>query len=292
MKGNSLDQFYTNPIVANEIVKKFLSLLPEERNNNFVEPSAGTGNFIEALIKNGVPTNKITAFDIDPKNQENSGVKINQLDYLNTKISFASNRTIIGNPPFGHRGKIALEFLNKCLLEANTVAMILPNIFCRYSIQCKVNESARLVYSKPIKENSFLINDKSYGVKCVFQIWTNKPVWSENLRIKTKPLNRHKDFTTWIYNNTKETMKYFSKDTYKWDFAVVRQGFYNYNEKITNPNDLNKKRQYFFIKANSQEALDIINKIDFQKLSRTNTQVLGFSTTDFVREYQLIKGEI
>ncbi|GAA6791082.1 hypothetical protein Kyoto1A_01170 [Helicobacter pylori] len=50
-----------------------------------------------------------------------------------------------------------------------------------------------------------------------------------------------------------------------------------------------KNRQYFFIKAHSKEALMIIHKIDFNKLAHKNTQVLEFSTYDFVEEYCKLK---
>lgn len=102
---------------------------------------------------------------------------------------------------------------------------------------------------------------------------------------------KHEDFKTYIYNNTKETIKYFDKARYQWDFAVVRQGYYDYSELITDPQKLIKKRQYFFVKANNSVAKKIIKKISFSKLALKNTQVPGFSTTDFVTEYKKLKKE-
>lgn len=101
-------------------------------------------------------------------------------------------------------------------------------------------------------------------MKCVFQIYMHKNI-ALNLkdeRIVAPPKIRHNDFITYIHNNTPHTLKYFNKEKYQWDFAVVRQGFYDYNEKITNANLLIKNRQYFFIKAHSKEALRIIHKSD------------------------------
>lgn len=292
MKSNSLDQFYTNPLVSDILVKKTFELFPSILNSNFLEPSAGTGNFVESLIQNGIPKKKIKALDLEPKYKESSSVLIEKADYLKSEIK-SNNLIVIGNPPFGKRGDLALKFLNKSLSESNIVAMILPNIFNRYSVQSKVDPNAKLVYSQQLKEKSFILGDKSYGVKCVFQIWTkNKATYNKDLRIKEKPINKHDDFETWIHNNTKATLKYFDKKNYKWDFAVVRQGFYNYSEKITDPKKLIPNRQYFFVKYKNQLAKEIISQISFEQLSKTNTQVLGFSTTDFVKEYQLIKGEI
>lgn len=291
-KINTLDQFYTNPLVSDVLVKKTIELFPSVTDANFLEPSAGTGNFIESLIQNKIKKQKIMALDLEPRAKETLGVKIEKANYFE-KVIKKNNLVIIGNPPFGSRGDLALKFLNKALKESNIVAMILPNIFNRYSLQSKVDQSAKLVYSQQLKEKSFILDDKSYGVKCVFQIWTkNINTYSKDLRIKEKPIIKHSDFETWIHNNTKQTLKYFDKNKYKWDFAVVRQGFYDYNEKITNPKKLIKNRQYFFIKYNNSEAKKVINEISFEKLSKTNTQVLGFSTSDFVKEYRILKGEI
>ena len=286
LKSKNLDQFYTNPIVSDKLVGIVKDILPIQFKNNFLEPSAGTGNFIDSLKKHGVKSSKIEAYDIEPKSD-----KIIKKNYFNLKKRFSKKRIIIGNPPFGKRGKLALDFLNKGLEESPYVAMIFPNIFNRYSIQKKINENAKLIYSKSLNEDSFILNDKSYSVKCVFQIWTTKLSNKKNLRIKNAPKIRHKDFQTWIHNNTKQTLKYFDKKKYKWDIAVHRQGYYDYNLKITNPNDLIKNRQYFFIKANSKKILKKIEKIDFTKLSKTNTQVYGFSTFDFVNEYINISKE-
>ncbi len=212
-------------------------------------------------------------------------------DYLLELIEFDKKRIIIGNPPFGHRGKLALDFLNKSLSEAPIVAFILPNLFKRYSIQKHIDKRAKLVLNADLEKNAFIFNERPYDVKCVFQIYMHKNI-ALNLkdeRIIAPPKIRHNDFITYIHNNTPHTLKYFNKEKYQWDFAVVRQGFYDYNEKITNANLLIKNRQYFFIKAHSKEALRIIHKIDFNKLAHKNTQVLGFSTYDFVEEYCKLK---
>ncbi|QBF34609.1 hypothetical protein EG856_01570 [Mycoplasmopsis phocirhinis] len=83
--------------------------------------------------------------------------------------------------------------------------------------------------------------------------------------------------------------KYFDKDKYQWDFAVVRQGYYNYDEKISNPELLISNRQYIFIKYIENCSKEILNKINFTKLSNTNTTIKGFSNTDLVAEYIRLK---
>ncbi|MFP6195221.1 SAM-dependent methyltransferase [Helicobacter pylori] len=286
----NLDAFYTHPKIARFCLDLLRDLIVQNLGLDlnafhFLEPSAGSGSFVDALKELGIAD--WDALDIAPKAQG-----IQKKDYLLELIEFNKKRIIIGNPPFGHRGKLALDFLNKSLNEAPIVAFILPNLFKRYSIQKRIDKRAKLVLNADLEKNAFIFNERPYDVKCVFQIYMHKNI-ALNLkdeRIIAPPKIRHNDFITYIHNNTPHTLKYFNKEKYQWDFAVVRQGFYDYNEKITNANLLIKNRQYFFIKAHSKEALRIIHKIDFNKLAHKNTQVLGFSTYDFVEEYCKLKG--
>ena len=65
-----------------------------------------------------------------------------------------------------------------------------------------------------------------------------------------------------------------------------RQGFYNYKKIIENPEELKKNRQYFFIKVANKDVLQKIkNNIDFEELAQSNTQIPGYSTTNFVMAY-------
>ena len=62
-----LDQFYTNPKVSNKLVKEIFRFVPEQYLNKFIEPSAGSGNFIDSLLLCGIDRKDILAYDIDPK---------------------------------------------------------------------------------------------------------------------------------------------------------------------------------------------------------------------------------
>lgn len=290
MKNNLLDQFYTNPKVCDYLVKKIDNMFDLQKFTIF-EPSAGTGNFIDSLSKIGVDIqNRCLAFDIEPKNHP----LIKRQDFLTLDISnFVKNKKhnlVIGNPPFGKRASLAIEFINKSLEFADVVCMILPNTFNRYLIQSKILKDAKLIYSKFLPPNSFVVSDKPYSVNCVFQIWVNKNVktWFSDKRLKNNNFNKIQGLEIYTHNNTKETLKYFNKEKYKWDFAIVRQGFYDYSLKITNPKDLVKNRQYIFIKTKNQYLMDLINFVDFEKLASRNTTIKGFSNTDLINEiYQL-----
>lgn len=279
--NNKLDQFYTNPIVCLELVKIIKKLFEFSfKEFCFIEPSAGCGNFLDALDKLKIKDKNIKAYDIEPKEDK----RIIQRDYLKTKLEFSKNNLVVGNPPFGRRGNKALAFLNKALNEANIVCFILPNIFKRYSIQSKVNQNAKLIFSINLPEDSFLVNDKAYNVGCVFMIWINEKfkTFLPDLRLKRNMNADLNGLKTYIHNNTKNTLKYFDKEKYQWDFAVVRQGFYDYSEKIYDPKKLYKNRQYMFFVIKNEIMRKYIEEIDFVQLSKNNTSTPGFSKSDVI----------
>lgn len=280
-----LDKFYTNPSVCDYLINKLFSYFPSLKQSYFIEPSAGSGNFVNSLLKNGINTDKILALDIDPL--ENNEIKIKTANYILTKISYSYKNVIIGNPPFGKKSKLALEFLNKSLTESDFVAMIFPNSFKRFSMQKHIAKNAKLLLEIDVPKNAFLVNNKKYDVNSVFQIWATKnfKCYANDKRIKVKPSNTSEDFETFIHNNTQKTLRFFNQKEYQWDFALHRQGYYDYNKKITNPDFLKTNNQYVFVKIKNSIAIKIFDTIDFNKLSKANTITPGFSLTDLVEEY-------
>jgi hypothetical protein len=89
----------------------------------------------------------------------------------------------------------------------------------------------------------------------------------------------------YLHNNTAETQKYFDKKKYDWDFAVPRQGYYDYSLRVTRSTDLKKNIQWMFFKAKVKKVFEIINSIDFAKLAQKNTTTPGFGKADVVEEY-------
>lgn len=288
MKNNEFDMFYTNPKVSDYIVEKIFSFFPSIKSKIFLEPSAGTGNFINSLIKNNIPLNKIKAYDINPQ----SKFKIIKKDFM--KVNLKNQKFItIGNPPFGKRGKTALDFLNKCLNHSYFVIFILPNTFKRFLMQKQVNINCKLLYEENLQPNSFIVNDFEYNVNCVFQVWCNELNCKNFIKTYLTDKRKKQNFSlqnsivkTWIYNNTSQTRKYFDKKKYLWDFAVHRQGYYDYSKKIYDCNELFTNRQYFFIKILDKKYEQLIKNIDFTYLSKKNTITPGFSASDFYEELE------
>lgn len=274
---NELDQFYTKQEVALELCK----ILKEKLNLNkytFLEPSAGFGSFVNALRKT-FKEPKIEAIDLDPKSFD-----IKQQDFFSYTPKEQKIITI-GNPPFGKRATLAIKFFNHASKFSDYIAFIVPLQFEKWSVQKNLNKDFKLIFSQILEPNSFIFNGKDCSIRCCFQIWTRCSS-DVDLRLKKAPPTTHKSFEMWQYNNTIGARKYFDKQRYKWDFAVVRQGFYDYNHIILQENELNPKIQYIFFKAYDDKTIVNLKSLDFESLSRKNTTIPGFGKADVVAEYK------
>lgn len=279
-EAKSLDQFYTKQEVANNCVKIFkraLSGLRYELSDvTFLEPSAGTGAFLRALS----PEDRWLAGDLEPKFP---GVVKNDFFESSLILPKKENVVVLGNPPFGKRSKLALSFLKKSLEISETVGFILPLQFRKYITQRALPDSTRLIVDEDCPKNSFVFAGKPYDVRCCFQVWTSRESSHLDLRIRSAPPTNHPDFTTWIYNATKEAETAFDED---WELVVRRQGWGSFKPQLRKDNpELSKKVQWIFIKPHSEEAKKNLLSLDYEAIARKNTSVLGFGKADLVKEY-------
>jgi hypothetical protein len=279
-KEKTLEQFYTNPEVASNIclanVRNILCSFVDLNEVLFIEPSAGDGSFYNLL-----PENKL-GFDIDPKIED-----IIQADFLEVSASQLGQdekMVIVGNPPFGKKGILALQFLNEGLRMSPFVCFILPVIFKKWSVQSKVNPMAKLLFKTDLPKNSFIFKKKPCNIHCCFQIWTTKAI-EQDLRLKEKPPISHPDFEIWQYNNTKQALSVFKN---KFDFAVPRQGYQDYTRRETNRRKCEKTTQWILFRAKNEEVRDRLMSIDYVELSNNNTTTPGFGKADIVRRYKEI----
>ncbi len=166
--NNVLDQYFTKKEIATALYKKSCHIISNYENNisafQWIEPSAGDGTFFNLL-----PQDKRIGIDINPLNSE-----IIQSDYLQYVLPKNGKNIVIGNPPFGHRGVMALNFINHSK-NADYICFILPMFFeskGKGSIKYRVR-GFNLIHSERLGENAFYNpnNNKSVDVKCVFQVW-------------------------------------------------------------------------------------------------------------------------
>jgi hypothetical protein len=161
------DQFFTTQATAKYCYSKFTEVLDQygdSEDYTFIEPSAGSGSFLKIL-----PSDKRIGLDIEPKLDE-----IVQQDYLDWKPSENKKYVVIGNPPFGLRGQLALKFINHSSEFADYVCFILPQLFESdgKGVPRKRVVGLNLIHSEKLDTEFEYPNGKSIKVECIFQIWS------------------------------------------------------------------------------------------------------------------------
>ncbi|WP_081077526.1 hypothetical protein [Burkholderia cepacia] len=290
--NEKLDKYYTKQSVANkcyQVMKRFMLDSGKDMSRClFIEPSAGSGVFLNAIEESK------KGFDIAPTRQsahniiKNDFLRGNLLDLLSEKEK-RQQLAFIGNPPFGNKSSLAIEFLNRSLGYTNIVGFIVPIQFRKWSVQSRVNKNAILALDIDLEENAFEFLGKDYKLRCCFQVWILDSFAQgvEDLRIQSKPAIKHPDFEMYQFNRTELARKYFD---YEWDFAVPRQGFTDYTFKAYSKAECNPKQQWIFFKAKNKKVLARLLKLDFTKLSKKNIGTPGFGKADVIQEYMTKKG--
>lgn len=287
--AKTLDKFYTDGDLASRLIDLACSALSVNRDEAlFVEPSAGAGAFSSCLPN-------CLAYDIQP---EADGIQ--QADFLALEPTWDRSAVAIGNPPFGKRARLAIEFVNRCASSCDAVAMVLPNTFRRYNIQNKLDSRLALISDIDLPENgSFTFEGAPYSLRCVFQVWVARdgrywhPERMDDLRMTRRPPISHPDFVCWQHNATPESRRYIDED---WEFAFWRQGYKDYSKVFKNPEDYDEVRriayetnlQLFLVKPLTDDARRRILSMDLGALASQNLSTPGFGKGEFVREYMRI----
>ena len=171
-KGNK-EQFYTRPATAAHCLREFKktasSLVVILDDYVFLEPSAGEGAFFNLF-----PKSARIGFDLLPTS--NSPKEIQKIDYLQWIPPQDKKIVVVGNPPFGLRGHLALQFINKSADFADLIGFIVPQSFAsdgKGAPAKRVDRRLRLAYSQELPDNKFLLPDRSETfVRTIFQVWS------------------------------------------------------------------------------------------------------------------------
>jgi len=159
------DQFFTPKDLAKKCWETFNSEVKINTSNYiFIEPSAGDGSFLKILPEGSI------GLDIEPRS-----TGIEKQDYLTWKPTDLSKKYIIfGNPPFGLRGHLALNFINHSYSFADYVCFILPQLFesdGKGSPRKRV-KGYNLIYSEGLSAMFYSPENQEVKVNGVFQIWS------------------------------------------------------------------------------------------------------------------------
>jgi hypothetical protein len=159
------DQFFTPKDLAKKCWETFIHQTNVNTNEYiFIEPSAGDGSFLNFLPKGSI------GLDVEPRSNE-----IHKQDYLTWKPKDISKKYIVfGNPPFGLRGHLALNFINHSHSFADYVCFILPQLFesdGKGSPRKRV-KGYNLIYSEGLSAMFYSPSNQEVKVNGVFQIWS------------------------------------------------------------------------------------------------------------------------
>lgn len=178
------DQFFTTKEISkycyNKTLEVLLSLDIKQEEYNFIEPSAGCCNFYEIL-----PQERRIGIDIEPKGHLQHELK--KQNYLEYFPSPKGKYIVIGNPPFGLRGNLALRFINHSHQFADVVAFILPPLFnsTGKGVPMTRVQGYKLAYSENLPLNSFEYpNGDKIEVATIFQVWVK--INTDKIKIENK----------------------------------------------------------------------------------------------------------
>lgn len=193
----SHNEFFTKKEVAKYCFETFLKFLAIHRVDSsqytFIEPSCGDLSFFNLL-----PKDRRIGIDLeDKKEYENKGILCENFLGFAPKDSH-QKYIVLGNPPFGLRGNLALRFINHASEFADFIAFILPPLFDsdgKGSPKKRVRDY-ELVHSEKLPLNSFVYpNGKEVEVATLFQIWAHKKLLSnKTLNIESNAHKTCKDF--------------------------------------------------------------------------------------------------
>lgn len=215
--SNLKEQYYTDPDVAEALVKYFKKKEGLDKFKVVVEPSAGNGSFLKHLPSSFSKNNKVEvlAFDTYPKYK---GIK--KQDFL--KWTFPSrfddispSRVLcIGNPPFGRQSTLAKKFLRKCSEFADHIAFILPISFNTTAFKKSIPDGFTKQWSVMLDENIF-VDTKGYDfpqpLKTMFVYYKNtgNSFQARNSNIESNEV--------WQFKNKND-----SRERNESDFRIIR----------------------------------------------------------------------
>ena len=242
-----LDQFYTNPDLARQYAEQVIADYGSAV-KCFVEPSAGSGAFVEPLRAAG---KQFIALDIAPQAND-----IQRGDFLEEDWWPASGKVaVVGNPPFGKNSSLAVKFFNRAAALARTevIAFIVPRTFRKHSIHRRLNPYFTRAVDDDVPDNAFIKNGKPHDVPCAWQIWERRP-------------HPRPDLTT---PDISHIIRYVD-DPQSGDFAVRRVGFYAGQVKEPPEWELNKlsPSTHYFMQSVRADAKELLRAIDWSEVCR------------------------
>lgn len=238
------DKYYTSPDLAKYCVEKTKEIIGEDNITEYIEPSAGSGVFLDYFDK------PYLAYDIEPEDE-----RIVKADWLEIDLDYKKGRCVIGNPPFGVKNNLSVAFYKKSIPICDYIAFILP--ISQYKNDTKLFEFD-LVYSEDLKERLF--SDRA--VHCSFNIYRRN-----ESGINSRPNHKLKDveIIERIKNKNPKREKIFDVINQNYDLRILAWGAGT--GRILNKLDRQYAKEFIVIIHN-----DIYRDLIIEKLKCVNWQ--------------------
>lgn len=168
------EQYYTSPEVV-DICLKEVKKVVDLGLAHIIEPAGGTGEFIEGFLRNGISSDRIESYDIEPKHH-----LVKEGDYLKQEIRRGGKELVISitNPPFGRASSLAKKFFNKDAEVCDYICYLIPKAWRKWSVHNSLNNNFHLITDIDLPKNCFYLPDGTQNAKdvlnTVFQIWEKR----------------------------------------------------------------------------------------------------------------------
>jgi hypothetical protein len=248
------DQFFTQPVLA-EICVSRLNIAEYP---TIIEPSCGTGSFLQCLPKRTI------GIELDKTIACPGAVIGDFFDYKPCKLK--SPILVIGNPPFGKVSSLAIQFFNHATTFADTIAFIVPATFLRVSVTNRLSLDFRCKHSECIPKGSF--QPRTMQARCVFQIWQKSPYKRKRIKIQ-----KSSDF--WPCAR---------KDA---DIALKAYGGSGDCGTIIPPNEARNPRAYHFLKLKTPVIKKRLELLDYYPLAGYTVRQDSIGLSDLYYLYKL-----
>lgn len=258
------DKYYTPIDLANYCVNKTKEIIGENNITEYIEPSGGNGVFLDFL------PNGTYSCDIEPEDS-----RIEKQDYLTLNLDYKKGRCIIGNPPFGTKLNLFVQFFNKSIEIADYIAFICPISQLNNAIKTyKFN----LVYSENLGD--IVYSDRK--VPTCFNIY-KRPI---NGKINSKIPNKLKDVIIKECCKNKNPKRAKLYNNFNYDYAICAWGA-SIGKEIQYPSQYTK--EFYFIINNrdlKDEIINCIKKADWTKefLMTATPNLLHWQVIKYLKE--------
>ena len=177
---------------------------------------------------------------------------------------------IIGNPPFGLRGHLALKFINHAAEFSDFVCFILPQLFdSNGKGSCKSRvKGMNLIHSEIVNSSFYYPDGKNVSVNCVFQVWSkNHKVTEEKIDL-TNIIKLYSLSDGGTPGSTRN-----KKHLYSCDFYLPSTCFGEENMRVyQNFEDLPHRRGYgVVVLTRKDDVAEVINSINWSDRSFKST---------------------